>query len=121
MLKENPMRSNLPQILPQCSTRSPRPCRAGAWRVAAALVLTVGFAGGELRAQMPLAWVFQKGDVLRYKIHYKTETKLKPGSGLSSGRGPGPDLEVTLAWTVTQVGPDGKAEIAQKVEHVWEV
>jgi|GEM_PF-4523594 len=68
------MQINHSRPLLLCSMRPPTHLRAGAWGVAAAAVLTMGIAGGELRAQTPLAWTFQKGDVLRYKIHYKSKS-----------------------------------------------
>jgi len=83
---------------------------------ALALIVTVGLASSwSARAAEPLTWKFKEGEVIRYKLVQKTETKMKAG-----GREGGSKVEQIsdVRWNVKAVSPEGLAQMTQTIDRV---
>ena len=81
-----------------------------------ALIAAVGLASSlSARAAEPLTWKFKEGEVIRYKLVQKTETKMKAG-----GREGGSKVEQIsdVRWTVKSVSAEGLAQMTQTIDRV---
>ena len=67
-----------------------------------------------------VAWKFQPGQVLRYRIRQAITTKVVTGASSEPFETPTPSLDATLCWVVEEVDAHGSAKIRQTLEHVRE-
>ncbi len=97
---------------------------AGLLRVVTLLLLPMmsgTVVAGELTdADGALAWRFQQGQALRYRIRHSVTTAVVTGAGLEETEPPAPVLDAILAWSVEKVDTQGLAEIRQTLERVRE-
>jgi len=81
-----------------------------------ALTLAIGLALlSPARAAEPLKWKFKEGEVIRYELVQKTETKMKAG-----GREGGSKVEQIsdVRWNVQSVSAEGLAQMTQTIDRV---
>lgn len=81
-----------------------------------ALIAVVGLASSSsARAADALSWKFKEGEVIRYKLVQKTETKMKVGA-----REGGSKVEQIsdVRWTVKSVSAEGLAQMTQTIDRV---
>lgn len=81
-----------------------------------AAVVAVGLASSpSAQAAEPLRWKFKEGEVVRYTLVQKTETKMK-----AAGREGGSKVEQIsdVRWTVKSVSAEGLAQMTQTIDRV---
>jgi hypothetical protein len=105
---------------PTRNARKPGAGRCQVFTLLLLLLLPSGVAvAGELAdADGALAWKFQPGQTLRYRLRHSVVTTVVTGAGNEQSEAP--LLDATLAWFVEKVDAQGTAEIRQTLVQVRE-